>query len=303
MNQRPLISVIIGAKNARQTIGLCLRALIAQASDIATELIVVDGSTDGTAQLVAAEFPQVRLLRRGKHYLVPQLWGMGFDCAQGEIIAFTNAQCIPADDWLATIMAAHSDERADSLGIAGVGGPIEGPVGGNSRDWATYFARYNGYLPPGRQEFVNDVAGDNAAYKYAALESCHEEMQSGFWETLVHLRLRAEGQRLMMMPEMRVQLGRGSSLLAIATMRLQHGRHYGSTRPSNSPFMRLIRVLTAPLIAPVLLLRIINRVLKQRPDWTPQLMQALPALLLLLTAWTIGEVSGYIVPQRSLHKE
>ncbi|SFH71564.1 glycosyltransferase family 2 protein [Planctomicrobium piriforme] len=60
----PQISVVIPAYNAEQTIARTLESVLAQ-SFVPQEIIVVDdGSKDGTAELVARDFPQVTLIRQ-----------------------------------------------------------------------------------------------------------------------------------------------------------------------------------------------------------------------------------------------
>lgn len=285
------ISVIIGAQNARTNIRQCLSVLTAQAHN--AEIIVVDGSTDGTADIVAADFPQVTLIRSDSHAFVPHLWKIGLDSAQGSIVAFTIAQCIPADDWLEQIRRAH---QAD---IAGVGGPLDGPANGSRMDWAHYFVRYNAFLPSGKRGPVHDIAGDNAAYKRADLALCEHEMRDGFWETLVHVRLRAVGKTLLLTPEVCVRLSAGSSSMTAVRTRFWHARNYASTRPGNRLPKRLLRIATSPLLMPVLLLRIYRRVAAQRPDWLPLFWRSFPQLLLFVGAWSLGEASGYILPQRA----
>lgn len=269
----------------------CLSSLVQQATALKAEIIFVDASTDGPTDLVTAEFPSVKVLRGRPESLVPHLWRLGLEAAQGPIIAFTIAQCIPADDWLNQILLAHRD------GYAGVGGPIDGPVGGSSLDWALYFARYNAYLPPGTSGLIDEIPGDNAAYKRSALDRCQESMRAGFWETLVHVQLRANGEKLSWDSKMRVTLGTGGSLEAMVAMRFRHGRHYGSTRPGNTLVKRFIRLAASPLIVPAFIVRIAGRVRRQRPEWNGQLIRSLPALSVILSAWALGEITGYLLPQ------
>jgi glycosyltransferase involved in cell wall biosynthesis len=292
MNNAPQISIIVGAQNARNTIRDCLRSLTAQ--DDGAEIIVVDGSTDGTADIVASEFPKARLLREDPRRFVPHLWKAGLDRAQGDIIAFTIAHCITPSDWRMQILAAHQEQE-----VAGVGGPLDGPINGSAMDWALYFVRYNAFLPPGKRGGVQDIAGDNAAYKRADLMICQETMKDGFWETLVHNQLRAAGRKLVMVPEVCVRLSGGSSDMAAVRTRFWHGRHYGSTRPGNTLTMRIVRTLASPGLIPVLLARIYRRVKGQRPDWLPQFWRVVPQLLLFTGAWSLGEASGYVMPQRT----
>ena len=58
----PEVSVVMASYNARATIARSLQALTALATDVRFEIVVVDSSTDGTAELVAADFPAVRLV-------------------------------------------------------------------------------------------------------------------------------------------------------------------------------------------------------------------------------------------------
>lgn len=287
----PHISVVVGAQNARATIRDCLNALLAQT--VPAEVIVVDGSQDGTAEIVAAEFPQVQLIRGDARALMPHLWQQGVDRAQAPAVALTIAHCVPSPRWLEHLLAGLEQ------GAAGVGGPITGPEGQGAVAWALYFARYSAYIPPGAQGIVPEIPGDNAAYSRAALEPCAAVMANGFWETLVHVCLHQQGGHLVMLPEAEVRLGGGASLLSLAQSRFRHGRHYGSTRPGSTPVKRLVRAAAAPLVIPLMLLRIARRVQPQQPGWMRHFYTALPALLMLLGAWTLGEFSGYLLPQRS----
>lgn len=293
--EKPEISVVIGAKDARQAIAACLSALLAQTAGQNVEIIVADGSSDGTAEVVAGQFPDVTLLHGDRRDLIPQLWGQGIAHASGHLIAILSAHCIPAGDWLANLQRLASTHDAQ---VAGFGGPIEGPVGGTRLDWAVYFSRYSAYMPPVTAGPVGEIAGDNAVYRRSALEVCGAEMQAGFWETLIHVCLRAEGYTLAMSPDIPVRLGPTTSAWPFLQARFWHGRHYGSTRPGLTWPGRLARFLAAPVLLPFLLLRIHRRVATHRSDWRSSFFQALPWLIVILSAWSLGESSGYLWPQR-----
>jgi hypothetical protein len=145
---------------------------------------------------------------------------------------------------------------------------------------------------------VRDVAGDNAAYNRAALGDCKSEMQNGFWEVLVHTRLVASGKTILWAPEMQMEFNAAGNLWATMRTRFWHGRYYSSTRKGNTPIIRFVRMLTAPLLLPLLLGRICRRVWRHRPDWMIHVWRALPALFVLVTAWSVGEMSGYAWPQQ-----
>lgn len=110
------ISVVVPVYNGAQTLRTCLSALATQALRVPFETIVVDdGSTDDTAA-VAREF-DVRLVQR-KNGGAPAARNTGILCAQGEWIAFTDADCVPSRTWLARLFAKAAS-APNALGAAG----------------------------------------------------------------------------------------------------------------------------------------------------------------------------------------
>lgn len=110
-------SVIVCTRNGADRIGECLRA-ISGLRDTGYETIVVDdGSEDGTADLVAREFPEVRLLRLEACGLSAAR-NAGAAQARGEILAFTDDDCMPDAEWLCRLGRIYQNRR-----YAAVGGP------------------------------------------------------------------------------------------------------------------------------------------------------------------------------------
>ncbi len=114
------VSVVVPARNEQPRIGACLQALVEQDyPQGAYEVIVVDdGSTDRTAE-EAARFG-VSVLRQ------PALGGaaarnLGVAHARGEVVAFTDADCVPARDWLRELVAPFADK-----GVGVCGGDVQG---------------------------------------------------------------------------------------------------------------------------------------------------------------------------------
>lgn len=95
-----LVSVVIPVYNDAERLRLCLANLRNQTMLVDEyEVIVVDnGSTDSIAQLVL-EFPAVTWLRetRPGSYAARN---RGLEAASGEIVAFTDSDCIPDVRWL-----------------------------------------------------------------------------------------------------------------------------------------------------------------------------------------------------------
>lgn len=117
----PFVSVIIPVYNDPERLKICLRALEEQTyPKEAYEVIVVDNGSDESIEPIVAEFSQARAsyesLRRP--YAARN---KGLVIARGEIIAFTDSDCIPAPNWIERGVAKL--QSVPNCGI--VGGKIE----------------------------------------------------------------------------------------------------------------------------------------------------------------------------------
>jgi len=116
----PFVSIVIPVYNGTRTIRLCLDAI--QRLDYPREryeVIVVDNnSTDGTPEIVS-QYP-VRLLYERELQGPHAATNTGLRQAQGEIIAFTDSDCVPEKGWLRALIAPFADE-----GVVATGGRIE----------------------------------------------------------------------------------------------------------------------------------------------------------------------------------
>lgn len=118
----PIISVIIPTYNRKNLLRKCLEALFNQTYPKEKfEIIVVDdGSTDGTENEIKNLTKQFKNLC----YLYQKNQGpatarnLGLKKAKREIIAFTDSDCLPAEDWLEQIEKAFR-LNPKALGIEG----------------------------------------------------------------------------------------------------------------------------------------------------------------------------------------
>ena len=110
----PLISVILCTYNGSRTLRGCLEALQRLRYPAYEVIVVDDGSTDGS-DLIAKDFP-VRLLRTANHGL-SHARNLGWQAAQGQIVAFVDDDAAPDQDWLTYLASAFA--TGDYAGIAG----------------------------------------------------------------------------------------------------------------------------------------------------------------------------------------
>jgi glycosyltransferase involved in cell wall biosynthesis len=114
----PRVSVVVPVLDMADTIGACLDALIGQSlAPNAREIIVVDnGSSDGTRDVVA-RYPVTLLEERAPGAASAR--NRGLAAARGQLIAFTDADCVASRGWL-----AHLVRSADASAADVVAGPM-----------------------------------------------------------------------------------------------------------------------------------------------------------------------------------
>jgi GT2 family glycosyltransferase len=89
------ISVVIVGWNAKQYLELCLASLADATPRRSTETIVVDNaSSDGTAEMIEARFPNNRLIRNSENFGFSKGSNVGIRESQGRYIALVNPDVI-----------------------------------------------------------------------------------------------------------------------------------------------------------------------------------------------------------------
>jgi glycosyltransferase involved in cell wall biosynthesis len=159
-----LISVVVPCYNGARTIRRALESLMAQ--DIASpyEVIVVDSSSDGTDVIVREEFPGVRLIRRETRTPAGAARNLGIGQAQGNIIAFFDADCVADPGWLRHLATAHQTN------VAGVGGSVANGNPGSLVGWASFLMEFARLAPSSPRRLVSDVASCNCSYRRSVFD-------------------------------------------------------------------------------------------------------------------------------------
>lgn len=144
------ISVVIATCNRKLLLEGCLQTLDSQAYAAGMyELVVVnDGSTDGTgpfldAFAIKSSFP-VKVLHQPNSG-VGVARNRGIAAASGDIIAFTDDDCLLPPDWIVSLVRLWR-EAPDNLG--GIGGPLDTVCDTNTllADYLRYQDEFN-HLP------------------------------------------------------------------------------------------------------------------------------------------------------------
>jgi len=175
-----LLSVIIVNWNSRDDLRACLESLRHQTNGDFEVLVVDNGSTDGSADLVATEFSQFGLLRESENLGFAEACNRGIHASTGDWVAMLNNDAVTDEGWAdALVHAVHCappncgmlqslmlyQERSNTINSTG----IELAFSGGGRD------RLEGqvYEPKDHQrtEAIFCPTAGAAAYRRAMLEA------------------------------------------------------------------------------------------------------------------------------------
>jgi cellulose synthase/poly-beta-1,6-N-acetylglucosamine synthase-like glycosyltransferase len=112
------VSVVIPAYNSEKTIGPCLEALKNQTVR-PLEIIVVDGNSSDKTREMAKDMGARVFVEKRRGPAVAR--NLGASKARGEILLFTDADCIPGRDWIREMLKPFKTPSKGE-GIAGVQG-------------------------------------------------------------------------------------------------------------------------------------------------------------------------------------
>lgn len=112
------ISVIIVSWNARGYLRDCLTSVYQTGASVVQEVIVVDNaSSDGSPEMVAQEFPQVRLVPAGGNLGFARANNLGIKQASGTMLALVNSDVVVHPDCFQRL-AAYLERHAE-VGLVG----------------------------------------------------------------------------------------------------------------------------------------------------------------------------------------
>src|SRR5437868_87639 len=105
--QELTVSVIVPCYNSERTIRRCLDALLNQRTSVVFDITVVDSSTDATAQIVAREYPTVRLITSPRRLYAGAARNLGVRATRGPLCLMIDSDCIAAPDLMEKVVERH----------------------------------------------------------------------------------------------------------------------------------------------------------------------------------------------------
>jgi GT2 family glycosyltransferase len=135
-----VISVAVCTRNRASQLERCLRSMMTMDRDVEWQLVVVDnGSCDDTKAVIerAAKWLPVTYVWEGKRGL-SQARNRAIAASRYSLIAFTDDDCLPAQDWLIAVIRSFACDPA----LAILGGRVE-PAGAGDPSVASRVHRHS----------------------------------------------------------------------------------------------------------------------------------------------------------------
>jgi glycosyltransferase involved in cell wall biosynthesis len=287
------LSIVIPSYGMRRSVGACLRSIIDQDTRASYEIIVVDSSDDGTAELVRTQFPEVRLIHLARRTHAAAARNVGIRAARAPIIAFLDADCVAAPDWVPSILAAHTG-AAEIVGGAVLSGAPRTLAG-----LLLFAIEFAEFLPRRRPRSVRFVPSCNLSAKAGALRAVGlfpEEFERSHDLVLCWRYLRLGRGPIRFDPAIRVYHACDGGLRRLYRHLDLIGHHAARVRRDEiGPGSFIVgRPILVPLLVPFRYTRILGRLLRSsRQRWlAATYLAATPLVLWGLGVWARAFLRG-----------
>ena len=110
-------TVVVTTRNRKEDLRTCLSSIQRQSIPVET-IVIDDASTDGTAEMVRAEFPTARLVAHGDMHGYIRGRNEGARLATGDVIvSLDDDAAFSAERIIADALACFDDERVAAVAI------------------------------------------------------------------------------------------------------------------------------------------------------------------------------------------
>ncbi len=162
LQRYPRVSVVVCAYNAERTMDQCLASLAVLNYPDYEVIVVNDGSRDRTREITEG-YDYCRIINQSNKGLSAAR-NVGAEAATGEIVAYTDSDCVADPDWLTYLVA-----KMEASNLAASGGPNFPPPEDNLVPAAVAVAPGGPTHVLISDEVAEHIAGCNMAFRREAL--------------------------------------------------------------------------------------------------------------------------------------
>ena len=290
------VSFIIPSYNSWKTVGRTLESIARQRSDLVSEVLVVDSSSDGRTRQVLSRYAgnglPLRVIDAGVRVMPAVGRNIGARAAKGDILAFVDSDAYLAPDWLEKIV-----ERCQQ-GCRVGGGSIALPESQLYRPIpvAQYFLQFNEYMDIGRSRVKPFLPSCNMFCDRELFRQCGGFPEIRASEDVLFFLKAGRKAPVWFIPEAKVFHIFREEAAPFLKNQMLLGRYIIVYRRRAHPDRFYYRgawpFLFLPAFAAIKVGRITRRVLLSRPSLLLRYFAVLPLFAAGMIAWCAGFVQG-----------
>ena len=283
----PHVSVVLPAYYSDASIASCLAAMERQTfRDF--EVVVVNSSPEKrTAEILATQFPRVVFHQSPTRLFPHAARNVGVSLAKGDLIVFTDPDCLPQDDWLAVLVESS---RSSSV--------VQGSVDVKGRSWlarGVHLCKRVSLLKklPAYTPWI--VSSINVAYSREAWEAAGPLDGDLFCgDAVLGWRATARGFSARFEPRAIVDNIHDETFGGLVRQRYARGREFAGARADYEQWPRW-RAASFALAGPAMIAIVLLRAARTAAagGWASDFVATLPVQVSGHSAWVIGETVHY----------
>jgi len=266
----------------------CLDALRSQRDAPEFEITVACDPHILGIETVRGSFPEARIVVNAGQRTPLELASRALRECRGELILLTKDHCVPAPDWVRTMVNAQTTDRSV------VGGRVEPALDASAADWAFFFIDFYRYTSPIASGWTSCLTVCNVSYDRGRLEAVRAIWQDTFVETAVNNALATRFGGLWLEAASEVTIQKKLTLREAVRERYILGWLFAYNRLASANLgQRLFYAAFTPALPLLLLARLTRAALHSRRHATALTRAWLPLALMVLGR-SMGEWLGYV---------
>jgi GT2 family glycosyltransferase len=200
-SSEPIVSVILPCYNSERTIRRCLGAILEQQTSVSYEVVAVDSSQDQTPQIIASEFPSVRLIHLERRTFAGAARNAGVRATRAPFCLMIDSDCIAQPDLIERMLARHHESQ-----YAVVGGSLANGTPRSLSGWTGYLLEFKEFMPAAPLRFEKTVPTANVMYRRDVFERFggFDEQMRESEDVLFNRTMERAGERILFDPAIEV---------------------------------------------------------------------------------------------------
>lgn len=286
----PTVSVLVSVYRSEATLERSLEAIRRQSFRDFEVVIVDSGPDEQCERIVADRFSEFRYFRASHRLSADAARNYGLERSHGKVVASTDPDAYPRQDWLERLVAAH--DQSNGLIIGGVA-----CYGQRWLDLGAHLCKFGRWLPGGPARQVDDGPTVNLLVSKQLLDRVGGKLGGIHGDTDLCWRIRAQGGEIWLNPDAVVEHHHRQTWRSLMQERHERGRQFGVLWLSWHPMSgagRMWRLFITLL--PLRLLSQLTRVARNaaQAEMLGAYIRTLPVVASGLYAWLLGEAGAFL---------